>query len=132
MKKILLFLTLFGCVTAINAQDKSQSKIDTSQMAKIVFEKTVYDYGFIVRGGNGMCMFKFSNKGKVPLILSAVKASCGCTTPTWSNEPIAPGKTGEITVKYNTNLPGTFSKYITVSSNATVPTMTLQIKGEVK
>jgi len=132
MKKIILLITLLGCVIALNAQETSTAKVDTSQMAKIVFDKTVYEYGTIAKGSEGTCIFKFSNRGKVPLLLSTVKAGCGCTTPSWSKEPIAPGKTGEISVKYNTSLLGPFSKSITVNSNSVTPAVVLIIKGEVK
>ncbi|MEI7725077.1 MAG: DUF1573 domain-containing protein [Bacteroidota bacterium] len=132
MKRIALLMSLIVCAFALNAQDIVFTQVDTNKMSKIVFEKTVHDYGTIARGSKGTCKFIFSNKGKVPLLLSAVKASCGCTTPAWSKEPVAPGKTGEITVRYNTDIPGKFSKSVTVSSNAVNPTMVLQIKGEVK
>ena len=131
MKKFIIFVTLIGSVFGLNAQETNSAKVDTNQMAKIVFEKTVHNYGTMAKGSDGTCTFKFMNKGKAPLQLSAVKASCGCTTPTWPKEPIAPGKTGEITVKYNTNIPGPFNKTITVSSNTVNPTIVLQIKGEV-
>jgi len=132
MKTILLFLSMMGCIITLHAQEPAKPTSDTTQMAKIVFEKTVHDYGTIAKGSDGTCTFKFTNKGKVPLLLSTVRASCGCTTPTWSKEPITPGKTGEITVKYNTNSPGSFSKTVTVTSNAITPTIVLQIKGTVK
>ncbi|MBK5246089.1 MAG: DUF1573 domain-containing protein [Peptostreptococcaceae bacterium] len=97
----------------------------------IVFVKTVHDYGTIVQGADGNSEFKFTNKGKSPLILSNVKASCGCIVPEWPKEPILPGKTGVIKLNYNTKIPGTFSKTITVNSNAKNATVILQIKGNV-
>ena len=97
----------------------------------IVFVKTVHDYGTIVQGSDGGCEFTFTNKGKLPLVLSNVRASCGCTVPSWPKEPIAPGKSGSIKVMYNTNLPGSFNKSITVNSNALNNTVMLQIKGNV-
>ncbi len=132
MKNILIFLSLIGCAITLNAQEPAKPAMDTSQMAKIVFEETTHNYGTIAKGSEGMCSFIFTNKGKVPLSLSNVKAACGCTTPSWSKEPITPGKTGEIKVKYNTNTPGPFNKSITVTSNAVTPTIVLMIKGEVK
>ncbi len=132
MKRIILLLTLICSVSLLNAQETaSPVKVDTSQMAKIVFEKTVHDYGTIAKGSDGICIFKFENKGKTPLVLSNVRASCGCTTPSWPKEPINPGKSGEISVKYNTT-PGKFMKSITVMSNAVNSNVVLQIKGEVK
>ena len=97
----------------------------------IKFEKIVHDYGTIAQGADGNSEFKFTNKGKSPLILSNVKASCGCTVPEWPKEPIAPGQTGSIKVKYNTATVGAFNKSITVNSNALNNTVMLQIKGNV-
>jgi hypothetical protein len=132
MKNILLFFSLMGCMVTLCAQEPTKPVTDTSQMAKIVFEKTLYDYGTITKGSEGICTFTFTNKGKVPLLLSKIQAGCNCTTASWSWESVSPGKTGEIKVKYNTNNPGPFHKSITVTSNAVNPTVVLQIKGEVK
>ena len=93
MKKFIILITLIGSVFGLNAQETNPVKVGTSQMAKIVFEKTVHNYGTMAKGSDGICTFKFTNKGKVPLQLSTVKAACGCTTPTWPKEPIVPGKT---------------------------------------
>ncbi len=75
-------------------------------------------------------IFSFTNTGKVPLILNDVKASCGCTTPEWTKEPVLPGKNGTIRVTFNPkNRPGSFSKTIQVNSNADLPVVTLAIRG---
>ena len=97
----------------------------------ISFEKTVHDYGTIEYGANGECEFKFTNTGKEPLLLSNVRSSCGCTVPEWPKEPIMPGQTSAIKVRYNTSRVGTINKTITVTSNATEPTVTLSIRGYV-
>ena len=105
--------------------------VPTKMQESIVFEKTIHDYGTIAQGADGNSEFKFTNTGKAPLILSNVKASCGCTVPEWPKEPIAPGKTSSIKVKYNTATVGAFNKSITVNSNAVNNTVMLQIKGNV-
>jgi len=97
----------------------------------IQFASLVHDYGTIVQGSDGGCEFKFENKGKTPLVLSNVRASCGCTVPTWPREPILPGSSGVIKVMYNTNSVGNFNKSITVDSNAKNSSVVLQIKGNV-
>jgi hypothetical protein len=106
-------------------------KAQPSSQDSIKFEKTIHDYGTLVKGADGNCEFKFTNPGKVPLILSNVQASCGCTIADWPKEPILPEKSGSIKVKYNTDLPGAFTKSITVNSNALNNTVVLQIKGNV-
>lgn len=103
----------------------------TNTRSEIVFENTRYDYGEILVGSLGRCEFKFRNNGKLPLVLTNVQASCGCTVPQWSKEPVQAGKTGVIKIKYNTRIPGTFLKTITVSSTAKNSMVILSIKGKV-
>ena len=100
---------------------------------EIKFYKLVHDYGTILEGSDGECEFEFKNIGNEPLVLSNVHASCGCTVPTWPREPIMPGKTAIIKVKYATNRIGGFNKSVTVESNAVEnPRIVLQIQGTVK
>ncbi|MFH1319151.1 MAG: DUF1573 domain-containing protein [Bacteroidota bacterium] len=99
---------------------------------EIAFEKDVMDYGTVEYNGDGVREFKFTNTGKEPLIISRAKASCGCTVPSWPKEPILPGKTGVIKVKYSTNRVGSFTKTITITSNAKTPNKRLTIKGTIK
>lgn len=135
MKKFFL-LSLFAVLTfgLAHAQDAPKQQRETPQNgAKIVFEKLEHNYGTIVKGGDGNCVFTFTNEGNEPLILSNVRASCGCTTPSWTQKPVMPGKTGEIKVRYNTNNVGGFTKTITVTSNAIDnPRVVLKIKGNVQ
>ena len=98
---------------------------------QIVFETEVMDYGKVEYNGDGVRVFKFKNSGKEPLIITNAQGSCGCTVPTWPKEPIMPGKSGEISVKYATNRVGSFTKTVTISSNASTPSKRLTIKGEV-
>jgi hypothetical protein len=124
--KTFLFSTILLFVMAVNA--KAQTA-DTTLV--IQFASLVHDYGTITQGGDGSCEFKFTNGGKTPLILSNVRASCGCTVPSWTKEPVQPGAEGVIKVTYNTNNMGNFNKSITVDSNAKNAQVILQIKGNV-
>ena len=125
-KSVFLFSLLNFLFLGLFAQNITNIKNDS-----IIFEKVVHDYGTIIQGSDGNCEFKFTNKGKGPLILNNVKTSCGCTVPEWPSAPIPPEKTGIIKVKYDTNRLGTFSKTITVSSNAKNSLVTLTIKGNI-
>ncbi|MFV0541358.1 MAG: DUF1573 domain-containing protein [Aestuariibaculum sp.] len=107
---------------SINAQEK---------VAKIEFKTTTIDYGTVEKGANGIRTFEFTNTGDAPLIISQVSSTCGCTIPKKPKDPILPGKTGEIEVKYDTNRVSPIRKTITVISNADTPTVALKIKGEV-
>ncbi len=105
-----------------------------AQQAKIVFDNLEHNFGsFKESAGIQTTTFKFTNKGSVPLVLNNVRASCGCTTPKWTREPVAPGGNGEIQVSYNpSNRPGSFTKTVTVQSNAENATTVLKITGKVE
>ena len=99
------------------------------KVAKIEFKTTVIDYGTIEKGSDGVRTFEFTNTGNAPLVISNVKSTCGCTVPKKPKEPIMPGETGEIEVKYDTKRVNPIRKTITVYSNAETPTVALKIKG---
>ncbi len=152
MKKITILLTVaFFAVFTVSAQistaknkevkpvqkkevkqaPAATEKADNPDAPTIKFEKTTHDYGTIEQHANGNCEFKFTNEGKEPLILTNVRSSCGCTVPTWPREPILPGQSKVIKVKYDTKRLGVINKTIHVYSNATTPSVTLRIKGKV-
>ena len=120
-KTTLLFLMLF---TFCSVQ---------AQKAIIKFNQTEHQFGDVKEeDGYIEHRFEFENTGQAPLLIQNVKASCGCTTPAWSKEPIAPGKTGFIQARYNPkNRPGAFHKSLTVTSNADPSITRLYIKGKV-
>ncbi|MDX5348327.1 MAG: DUF1573 domain-containing protein [Hymenobacteraceae bacterium] len=100
---------------------------------ELKFEKDNHDFGNVTEGTQATYEFKFTNTGNQPVIISNVQASCGCTTPEWTKDPVLPGKTGKIKAVYNSaGRPGSFSKSITVTSNAATPTKVLYIKGMVQ
>ena len=122
MKKILSTLCMALVAVAMMAQQPV-----------ITFEKTEHDFGKIhEEDGRVSVQFEFKNEGMAPLVLSNVRASCGCTTPKWTKEPVEPGQSGVITVTYNPNgRPGRFQKTVTITSNASEATKKVYIKGEV-
>lgn len=109
----------------------SISAFAQDKVAKIEFKTDVIDYGTIEKGADGVRVFEFTNTGNAPLIITKVSSTCGCTIPKKPEAPILPGDTGEIQVKYNTQLVNPIRKTITVISNAETPTVALKIKGEV-
>ena len=116
MKKLLVsLLVLFSMTLYVNAQEVAENG------PEIEFEKTTHQFGEIPFKGNGVYEFVFKNTGNEPLILSQPKSSCGCTVPEWPKKPILPGETDVIKVTYKyTDRPGSFSKYVTIFSNAKV------------
>ena len=109
------------------------SLVAMSQKSVISFDVKEHDFGKInEKDGSVTYVFNFTNKGGAPLVVNKVQASCGCTTPVWTKEPIEAGKKGNIKVTYNTSgRPGLFTKTITVYSNDSLQQVVLIIKGEV-
>ncbi|MDR1847063.1 MAG: DUF1573 domain-containing protein [Bacteroidales bacterium] len=130
LTSLLAIATVFGANAQSN-QPASQPAKSTGAQAEIKFEKLEHDYGTVKKGGDGTCQFAYTNVGKAPLILSDARSSCGCTVPVWSKEPLMPGQTATITVKYNTNNVGPINKSVTITSNAVNDKITLHIKGTV-
>lgn len=137
MKKLIFLLLAILPLVAFSQKTKNKSGETTSnpgsQKAKIEFGETTYNFGTISEtGGQATTEFKFKNTGSVPLILNNVQAGCGCTTPEWNRQPIAPGESGTIKVSYNpSGRPGVFSKTVTVNSNAENKITSLTIRGNV-
>ena len=104
-----------------------------TKTAKISFEKNEHDFGKInEEKGPVTYEFKFTNTGGSPIIVSNVKASCGCTATDYTKDPVLPGKTGFVKATYDPkNRPGPFNKSVTVTSNAENATVVLIIKGDV-
>jgi len=139
MKKIVLscaLLTLLG--GAAFAQDKKQAAPATPAAAattltpdNISFKSESFDFGTIEEGPAAEHVFVFTNTGKEPILIQRVQPSCGCTTPDWTKDPIAPGKTGMIKASYGTQgRPGPFEKTMTVFTNA--GTRMVSFKGTVE
>ena len=125
MKQIIfIFMAILLATGMVSAQSK----------AVISAEETSHDFGTI-KEANGKVShtFKISNTGDAPLVLTRVIASCGCTTPEWTKEPIAPGKSGDIKITYDpADRPGPFAKTISVYSNGKTGSYILTIRGEVE
>jgi len=127
MKQIIAILA-FVVIGAVAA------KAQATNGAVMSFDKdlTTVDYGTIEKGGDPIRKFKFTNTGNEPLIIKTAKGSCGCTVPTYPKEPIMPGESNVIEVRYDTQRVGMFTKTVTLTTNETADTHTLTIKGEVK
>lgn len=133
-----LFLVLSMSLTGVlNAQESVIPNPDPNA-PEMKFESEIIDFGSLEFDANGIREFKFTNTGKSPLTITAVTAECGCTTTTidgkqgWPAEPILPGKSGVIKIKYDTKRVGRFEKNITISSNGKFASKKVKIKGEIK
>lgn len=97
----------------------------------LAFAEMIHDFGNIPEGDDATYVFSFKNNGNEPIVIQKAQPSCGCTVPSFSSEPVAPGATGSINVAYHTKgRPNAFTKSITVVSNA--GTKVLTIKGNVE
>lgn len=117
--------------TEINAQI-----IDDSGSAQFTWTNDggqVWDFGTIQQGDEPEYTFSFTNSGQEPMIISNAKGSCGCTVPEWPKEPIAPGETGTISVKFNSkNKKGLQNKTVTITANTTPATTKLRVTGTIE
>ena len=130
MKRVFTLLVLSLVMFACNDNAANKIKKENLQIAKerdskirmggakMKFEKTEHDFGTINEGDVVETVFNFTNNGKSELIISKAKASCGCTVPEWPKEPIMPGESGEIKVKFNSKRkPNLQQKQITLETN---------------
>ncbi|MDR1723056.1 MAG: DUF1573 domain-containing protein [Tannerella sp.] len=122
------FLTFAMCTFFAIAASAQQKEASIA-----VIDSAVFDFGNINEADGPVThVFKIKNEGELPLVITKVQASCGCTTPDWTKEPIAPGKTGEVKATYDpTGRPHGFTKTISVYSNGKTGTYILTIKGNV-
>ncbi len=126
-----LFLSLVMLVFAASTSMAQEAAALTGG-PQISVDKDVHDYGTIKQGANGTCEFTITNTGSEPLIISRAKGSCGCTVPDWPKEPIMPGTTAIMSVKYDTKRVGPINKSVTITSNATGnESKVVRIKGNI-
>ena len=126
MKKFIMMALMMVC---------SLSYALAQKQAEIKFDKMEHNFGtFAESQPVQKCTFTFTNTGDAPLVINQAVASCGCTVPSYTKEPIAPGKKGTISVTYNGKgkFPGHFKKTITVRSNAKTEMTRLYILGNME
>lgn len=116
-----------AAIPAANAQVAAPAQKPTG----LSFKEETHNFGDIEKGKPVTHEFTFKNTSKETILITAVKASCGCTTPTWSKDPIKPGESGSVTATYNAANPGSFTKTVTVTTNDTDQNKILVIKGKV-
>ena len=128
MKKIFSVLVMAMLVATVSFAQTSVVAKEQSG-AQMKFTNTTVDYGTIAQNSDPFRIATFTNTGTEPLIIKSAKGSCGCTIPTFPKEPIAPGATAEIKIKYDTKRLGAINKTVTIQSNAGVKV--LKVKGNI-
>ena len=129
--KIASFLFLAVALMYTGMTRTAVAQDEPKNASGISWTATTKDFGKIDQGKPVSAEFEFKNPSMVPLIISSVRPSCGCTVADYPKEPVPPGKTAKISVTYNAAASGVFQKSILVTSNAADGNSTLIIKGEV-
>ena len=146
MKKVLLAFSALCLVAFTSCKDDATKKIDNEKVAEatdrdanaanfpvIEFDRIEHDFGEIEAKQNVETVFKYTNTGKAPLVITDIKSSCGCTVPKdWSRDPLPVGESGEFTVKFNGTGKNKVSKTITVTANTEKGKETVKISAFVK
>ena len=137
MKRFFLLLLLASATTfGLQAQATQAPATETTEEAatdgpQMTFEATEVDYGTIVQDSEPFRVFKFTNTGTEPALILNARGSCGCTVPSYSKAPVAPGESSEIKVRYDTHRIGQFRKRVTLTTNVPGDPIVLTIKGKV-
>jgi hypothetical protein len=146
MKRLFLYFQAIILATALIACESKQEpnkvsidvpltsdgKVDESKLPKFEFASESYDFGKIKQGEKVKISFKFKNSGTQPLIISSASASCGCTVPSYPEEPVAPGAEAIINVEFDSNGKlGMQTKTITLVANTIPNTKVLYLRGEI-
>lgn len=148
MKKIvgILAVTLILGATVSCGKTNAASKVKSENIEKaakrdkdislgapvIAFNRDVHNFGTVEEGFIVETSFEVTNTGKSNLVITDAKATCGCTVPTWPKDPIAPGKTAEVSVKFNTSgKPNMQSKTVTLYTNTEKGLETVKVTGMV-
>jgi len=126
MKKILLLCTVIISFIGFSAMQDNK--------AEFKFVEETHDFGKVTQGKPVSYIFKYTNVGNEPLIITAVESTCGCTVPNVEPKqgiPVKKGESGSITLTYNAAVAAPFNKFVKITSNSKTPTKMLYIKGEV-
>ncbi len=142
MKKGILVLGVLTAMIFTSCKEDATSKVKEENVevaaardAKatdypvMVFDETEFDFGNIDKGTSVEHKFTFTNTGNAPLVIVDAKSSCGCTVPQYSKDPVAPGETGELLVKYNGSGTNQVTKTVTIKANTEAGKETIRIKA---
>ena len=146
MKKAILMFAAVGAMLFTGCKDNASDKVKAENVEasaerdaketvypEITFEETEHDFGNIAKGTNVEHVFKFTNTGDAPLVITNASSSCGCTVPEYpKNETIAPGESGEMLVKFNGSGNGQVTKTVTVTANTEKGKEQIKIKAFVE
>ena len=116
-------------VSEVKVAEAADRDAKSENFPVITFAETEFDFGTIDQGTKVEHIFKFTNTGNAPLVIVNAKSSCGCTVPSYPKEPVAPGDTAELLVKFNGSGKNQVSKTVTITANTEVGKETIKIKA---
>jgi len=133
-RKLLLFVVSLILNFSVNAQrtNNNSTGLSSGKPADLKWDKTEHNFGIIKKGSSGKVIFKLTNTGGIPIIINKATGTCGCTDITYPKQPILPGKTVSIIVKYEAEDKGTFNKTVTLSLSIEKKDPILHIRGQVE
>jgi uncharacterized cupredoxin-like copper-binding protein len=142
MKKSILIVAVLSAFIFTSCKDNAADKVSeenvaaaadrdasTGEFPVMTFNETEFDFGTIDQGTNVEHVFKFTNTGSAPLVIVDAKGSCGCTVPSYSKSPVAPGEEGELLVKFNGSGKNQISKTVTITANTESGKEVIKIKA---
>lgn len=142
MRKGILFLAVMAAMVLTSCKEDASNKVKAENVEEaaardaqdvvypeISFSETEHDFGTIEQGENVEHTFQFTNTGKAPLVITNATSTCGCTVPTWTKEPIAPGESGEMLVKFNGTGQNQVTKTVTLTANTQAGQEQIKIKA---
>lgn len=145
MRKSLILIAIAATFVFLSCKDSAVNKIDLENVVvaeqrdenmdvfpKISFVEKEFDFGEIIQGTHVSHLFKFTNTGNAPLVITGARSSCGCTIPEYTKEPIMPGEKGDLLVRFDGSGRGVVNKTITLLTNTEGVNETLRIKANVK
>ena len=121
-----LSFTLAGQAENLSQSITGAENVDGPVMT---FESMIVDYGTIERHSEPLRIAKFTNTGNQPLVISNARGSCGCTVPNWPKEPIMPGQSSQVEIRYDTKRLGKINKTVTISTNEGGQPHVLRVQG---
>jgi len=130
----LLILAFLAGASMLNGQADATILDATSEITDgpiMTFEATIVDYGEIVQNSEPLRIAKFTNTGSEPLVIKSARGSCGCTVPSYPKQPIMPGETSEIEVRYDTKRVGKINKTVTITTNEGGDPHVLKVIGKI-
>lgn len=142
MKKGILFLAVVAAMVFTSCKEDASNKVKAENVEEAAqrdaqevvypemsFDEAEFDFGTIEQGASQEHTFSFTNTGKAPLVITNATSSCGCTVPSFTKEPIAPGEKGELLVKFNGSGQNQVTKTVTITANTESGKEQIKIKA---